>query len=68
MFASRAGVRPTMVAGLTLLGSLSVVFAFATSVWLLDVARFGQGSAQPWPGPAPFHGLSWRDHVSAVES
>jgi MFS family permease len=56
MFASRAGVRPTMLVGLTLLGSLSVVFAFATSVWLLDVARFGQGvgAALAWTGA-----LSW---------
>jgi MFS family permease len=56
IFASRVGVRPTMVVGLTLLGTLSVVFAFATSIWLLDAARFGQGvgAALAWTGA-----LSW---------
>jgi MFS family permease len=56
VFASRVGVRPTMLVGLTLLGTLSVVFAFATSIWLLDAARFGQGvgAALAWTG-----GLSW---------
>jgi MFS family permease len=56
VFASRVGVKPTMVVGLTLLAVLSVVFAFATSIWLLDAARFGQGvgAALAWTGA-----LSW---------
>jgi MFS family permease len=56
IFASRVGVKPTMVVGLTLLAALSVVFAFATSTWLLDGARFGQGvgAALAWTGA-----LSW---------
>jgi MFS family permease len=56
VFASRVGVKPTMVVGLSLLAVLSVVFAFVTSIWLLDAARFGQGigAALAWTG-----GLSW---------
>ena len=41
--AARAGVRPTVLLGLGLLVSASVVFAFANSVVVLDVARFAQG-------------------------
>jgi len=54
--ASWFGVRPTMLTGLILLGGLSVVFAFASSIWLLDAARFGQGigAALAWTGA-----LSW---------
>ncbi len=45
-----------MLAGLALLGASSVVFAFATSVTLLDIARFaeGVGGACAWTG-----GLAW---------
>ena len=56
MLASRIGVRPTLLIGLALLGSLSVLFAFGTSVRVLDAARFGQGvgAALAWTGA-----LSW---------
>jgi MFS family permease len=54
--AARIGFRSAMVAGLTLIGTSSVVFAFANSVLLLDLARFaeGVGGACAWTG-----GLAW---------
>jgi MFS family permease len=54
--AAKIGFRSTMLAGLALLGVSSVVFAFATDVVLLDVARFaeGVGGACAWTG-----GLAW---------
>ncbi|HEX5763169.1 MAG TPA: MFS transporter [Solirubrobacterales bacterium] len=50
--AGRVGPRRTVVAGLLLLGGSSIVFGFAGSVVLLDVARFGQGisGALIWAG------------------
>jgi MFS family permease len=41
--AARVGVRPTVLLGLGLLVAASVTFAFASSVVVLDVARFAQG-------------------------
>src|SRR3954451_12607988 len=41
--AARAGVRPTVLLGLGLLVVASIAFAFASSVVVLDVARFAQG-------------------------
>jgi MFS family permease len=54
--AARIGFRSAMVAGLTLIGASSVVFAFANTVLLLDLARFaeGVGGACAWTG-----GLAW---------
>jgi MFS family permease len=50
--ASRLGVRATVVLGLLLLISSSIVFAFANTIVLLDTARFvqGLGSAATWAG------------------
>ncbi len=52
LVASRLGVKTTMLSGLGVLAALSVVFGFATSFWLLDLARFGQGigAAFSWTG------------------
>src|SRR5262245_4741674 len=54
--AARIGFRSAMVAGLTRIGTSSVVFAFANSVVLLDLARLaeGIGGACAWTG-----GLAW---------
>ncbi len=54
--AVRAGVRPTMLIGLSLLGVSSIVFAFGRDVVVLDLARFAQGvgGACAWTG-----GLAW---------
>jgi MFS family permease len=54
--AIRAGVKPTLVAGLSLLAASSLAFAFAHHVVLLDLARFvqGVGGACSWAG-----GLAW---------
>ena len=54
--AARWGVRPTVLLGLAVLGVSSVVFGFADSVALLDVARFAQGAGGGglWAG-----GLAW---------
>jgi predicted MFS family arabinose efflux permease len=54
--AARWGVRPTVLLGLGVLAVSSVVFGFADSVWLLDVARFAQGAGGGglWAG-----GLAW---------
>jgi predicted MFS family arabinose efflux permease len=53
---ARAGVRPTLQAGLGLMVVSSVVFAFAGSVLVLDAARLlqGVGAAACWTG-----GLGW---------
>jgi MFS family permease len=50
--AARAGVRPTVLLGLGLLVVSSVAFAFASSIVVLDVARFvqGIGGAASWAG------------------
>lgn len=56
MVAMRFGPKPTVLAGLALLGFSSVGFAFASSAVVLDVARFvqGVGGACSWAG-----GLAW---------
>lgn len=53
---ARAGVRPTLLFGLGLLGASSVAFAFADHVLLLDSARFvqGFGGACMWAA-----GMAW---------
>jgi MFS family permease len=50
--AARVGVRPTVLFGLGLMVGASVAFAFADSIVVLDVARFGQGvgGAASWAG------------------
>jgi MFS family permease len=50
--AARAGVRPTTLLGLTIMGVSSIAFAFGTNVVVLDVARFvqGVGGAMTWAG------------------
>ena len=55
-FAARAGVRPAMLTGLTLLALSSATFAFVDNVVVLDLARFAQGvgGACAWTG-----GLAW---------
>jgi MFS family permease len=49
---ARIGVRPTVVLGLTTLIASSLVFAFANSIVVLDLARFvqGLGGAASWAG------------------
>jgi predicted MFS family arabinose efflux permease len=58
---ARAGVRPTLLAGLGLMVGSSLVFAFAGSVVVLDCARFvqGIGAAGCWTG-----GLGWLVRVA----
>src|SRR3954471_18848590 len=41
--AGRVGVRPTVLAGLSLMVLSSVAVAFAESILVLDIARFVQG-------------------------
>ena len=50
--AARVGVRPTVLAGLALMVLASIVFAFASSIVVLDLARFvqGVGGAASWAG------------------
>src|SRR3954453_16833020 len=47
---ARVGLRPTVLLGLALMTLASVVFAFAGSIVLLDLARFvqGVGGAASW--------------------
>jgi MFS family permease len=56
MAASRLGVKPTVLIGLSLLALTTITFGLADSVWMLDLARFLQGisSAFSWTGA-----LSW---------
>lgn len=50
--AARAGVKPTVLIGLTAVALCTVLFGIATEPWQLDVARFLQGvsSAFSWTG------------------
>jgi len=50
--AARFGVKPTVLAGLTLLAAATIAFGLAHAVWALDLARFVQGisSAFTWTG------------------
>lgn len=55
-FAARFGVRPTVLAGLSLMSVSGLAFAFANDIALLDAARFlqGIGGAFSWIG-----GYAW---------
>ncbi len=50
--AARVGVRPTVLTGLALMVVSSVAVAFASSILVLDIARFvqGVGGAASWAG------------------
>jgi MFS family permease len=50
--ASRVGTRPTVLLGLALMVAASIAFAFASSIVVLDLARFAQGlgGAATWAG------------------
>ena len=53
--AARAGVKATVLAGLTLMSISGLAFAFGSSIAVVDVARFMQGvggacSWAAWPG------------------
>src|SRR5439155_2769125 len=52
LVASRVGVKPTVLAGLTTVAACTVLFGIADSAWQLDLARFAQGlaSAFSWTG------------------
>src|SRR5919204_606981 len=43
--AARAGVKPTVLVGLTAVAAMTVVFGLAREPWELDAARFTQGVA-----------------------
>jgi MFS family permease len=64
MYASRVGVRPAVVAGLTLMSAASLCFGLASSDVLLDLARFvqGVGGACTWAG-----GLAWLASAAPVD-
>ena len=64
MYASRVGVRPAVVAGLTLMSAATLSFGFADSAGLLDLARFvqGVGGACTWAG-----GLAWLASAAPVD-
>jgi MFS family permease len=53
---ARAGVKPTVLVGLTLMSASCLVFAFGASIVVLDAARFlqGVGGAFSWAG-----GMAW---------
>jgi MFS family permease len=54
--AARWGVKPTLLLGLALLATTSLVFAFANTVVLLDAARFVQGIGGAFMWAA---GMAW---------
>lgn len=62
--ASRVGVKPTLLTGLSLLAVTSVVFGFGEHIVVLDVARFfqGVGGACTWAA-----GLAWLVGVAPPE-
>ncbi len=64
MLAARAGPRPAVISGLTLLALSTIAFAFLRSLVLLDAARFleGVGGACSWAG-----GIAWLAAETAPE-
>ncbi len=62
--AARWGVKPTLLAGLTLVGISSLAFAFANHILLLDAARFvqGVGGAFMWTA-----GMAWLVSATSPE-
>jgi MFS family permease len=62
--AARWGVKPTLLLGLSMLGTSSLVFAFAQHIVLLDAARFvqGFGGACMWAA-----GMAWLVSASPPE-
>ena len=52
LVAGRLGVKPTAITGLILVGVCTILFGVAEQAWLLDTARFAQGSASAfsWTG------------------
>ena len=62
--AARAGVKPTVVVGLSTVAVCVVVFGLADHAWQLFVARFVQGTASAfsWTG-----GLAWLIAAAPVE-
>jgi MFS family permease len=64
LLVARVGSRQTVLAGLALLASSSVVFGFAENVAVLDAARFvqGIGGACSWAG-----GLAWLIDAAPAE-
>jgi MFS family permease len=62
--AARWGVKPTLLLGLVMLGTTSLVFAFANDIVLLDTARFfqGVGGACMWAA-----GMAWLVSASPPE-
>ena len=49
---ARAGPKPTVIVGLTVVAACTVLFGIASEPWQLDAARFAQGvaSAFSWTG------------------
>jgi MFS family permease len=45
LFATRVGIKPTVLLGLLLLTGACVAFGLADAYWLLNLTRFGQGFA-----------------------
>ena len=62
--AARWGVKPTLLLGLALLGTTSLVFGFANTIVVLDAARFvqGVGGACMWAA-----GMAWLVSAAPVE-
>ena len=62
--AARAGVKPTVLVGLTAVALCTVLFGLATEAWQLDLARFLQGTASAfsWTGA-----LAWLVAASPPE-
>lgn len=50
--AARFGVKPTVLAGLTIVACCTILFGFGSQTWELDLARFCQGTASAfsWTG------------------
>jgi MFS family permease len=62
--ATRVGVKPTLLLGLVLLASTSLVFGFASHIALLDATRFiqGVGGACSWAA-----GMAWLTAAAPAE-
>src|SRR5207237_9327978 len=52
LVAGRLGVKPTVLVGLILVGTCTILFGVVDQPWQLDLARFAQGlaSAFSWTG------------------
>jgi len=65
--AARLGVKPTVLAGMTVVAITTALFGFAGTAWELDLARFLQGVASSFSGRVRSRGSSRRPRPGGAD-